>query len=279
MTKIACSTSVATKKSLEEALAFIASLGFSHVDILAHHGWAHLNPHELVSEPQKVVTELVGTLRRFGLKAAAINASLSSDFGTREEAKVEQNLAEIRGLIRFAREIDTRIVVIQPGVKQKAKKAGEDAFQASASFLQAAEPIAKNKGVTLAIEAHVGSLAERYEDALRFVSVVPGLKIAYDPSHFVMSGLDLESSKLLLSNTAHVHLRNAVKGNFQAPMDKGDLDFMWVMEALDSAGYSGSIAIEYLDNRDEDILQDIIALKSLLETRYHRLFEPQFDID
>ncbi|PIY41325.1 MAG: hypothetical protein COZ06_26865, partial [Armatimonadetes bacterium CG_4_10_14_3_um_filter_66_18] len=69
-----------------------------------------------------------------------------------------------------------------------------------------------------------------------------------------------------LPRTAHVHLRNAVQGNFQAPMDKGTLDFAWVVEQLKAHGYDRALAIEYLDGREDmpTVSADIVQLKELL---------------
>jgi sugar phosphate isomerase/epimerase len=110
-------------------------------------------------------------------------------------------------------------------------------------------------------------VAEKYEDTLRMVDTIPGLKLAYDPSHFVMTEQRLADSEPLLNHTAHVHLRNAVVGNFQAAMDEGILDFDWVLGALKSHGYEGYVAIEYIDGREDyDIEEQIVKLKNVIET-------------
>ena len=65
--------------------------------------------------------------------------------------------------------------------------------------------------------------------------------------------------------TAHVHLRDAVAGNFQVPMGEGILDFEWIISALKRNNYTGTVAIEYIDHRGWDIVPDILALKQMLE--------------
>ena len=126
--------------------------------------------------------------------------------------------------------------------------------------------IAKGHGIELAIETHVSSVAEEYEDALKMVKAASGLKLAYDPSHFVMKELDLADSKPLINHSTHVHLRNAVVGDFQAEMDKGILDFDWVLNALKSHNYEGYISIEYIDGRDDyDLNKQITKLKKIIE--------------
>lgn len=243
----------------------ISNLGFTHVDLLMMENWAHINPSELTEDPRGTASSVEGLLKRFGLKAVAINANFSVPLSSTDEVGRERIKDEASGLIRFARRLEIPVIVLQPG------KPGDDpdsALRASFEALHSiCEQAAKFK-IVVAIETHSGSLAESYDQALNFVTEVPGLKLAYDPSHFVMGERSLRDSNVLLPYTAHVHLRNAVKGNFQAPMDSGALDFMWVFEALDGSGYQDAVAIEYLDNRDGTVIGDVTKLKKLLETRY-----------
>jgi sugar phosphate isomerase/epimerase len=264
---IACSTTAFTRLPLEDALSRISALGFTHVDLLMMENWAHINPSELTADPGSQVRRVNSLLRGYNLKAAALNANVSAPMTSREPEAVSRILNEGRTLVDFAKGIKAGVVVLQPGSVRDGEEA-EDAFQASASVLRELAAYAKSRNITLAIESHSGSLAEQYTAAMRFVAEVAGLKIAYDPSHFVKVGLELEGSRALLAHSAHVHLRDAVNGDFQAPMGRGTLDFMWVFEAIDASGYRGAISIEYLDNKDADILKDVSTLKSLLEARY-----------
>ena len=266
---IACSTTAFTNLPLEDALSRISALGFSFVDLLMMENWAHINPSELVENPVERAREVAALLRKHRLKAVAINANVSNNLCSGGRDAQDQNMREAEALVAFAREITIPIIVLQPG------RAGEDSVEQatarSVAALNEMVSLARGRSTTIAIETHSGSLAEAYQDAITFVSRVPGLKIAYDPSHFVMTKMDLRDSTVLIPHTAHVHLRNAVPGNFQAPMDDGTLDFMWVLEAIDGSGYTGAISIEYLDNRDGDILGDVNELKKLLETRYRHI--------
>lgn len=262
---IACSTTGFTKHSLEDALARISAMGFSFVDLLMMENWAHINPSELIGEGVSKGREVSRLLRKYGLKSVALNTNVSGKMTSEDPAVIEQNLVEVKALVDFAREIGTTIVVVQPGADDGD---AEQAFQASTALLRRMTEYARERGTVLAIENHSNTLAEAHHDALRFVTEVPGLKIAYDPSHCIKAELDLEGSRALLAHSVHVHLRDAVIGNFQAPMGKGKLDFMWVFEAIDAAGYNAAISIEYIDGEETSILNDIGKLKTLLETRY-----------
>jgi len=56
--KVAGSSLSFSKQPLDVALRELANLGFSFVDIGAIEGWAHINPSEVASQPQKFVEKL-----------------------------------------------------------------------------------------------------------------------------------------------------------------------------------------------------------------------------
>lgn len=267
---IACSTTVFSQRPLEEALSRISALGFSFVDLLMMENWAHINPSELAENHEKPARELSVLLRTYGLKAVAMNTNISGNLSTAEPGVISQNHREADALIGFAKIVKIPIVVFQPGRIEEGDAADQSAGR-SVEALNRIVAIAASQGITVAIETHSGSLAEKYQEAMDFVSRVPGLRIAYDPSHFIMAGMDLRDSAVLMPHVSHIHLRNAVRHNFQASMSEGVLDFMWVLEAIDVSEIRGAISIEYLDNRDGDILGDVNELKRMLDSRYSHI--------
>ena len=263
--KVACSTTGFTSLPLESALQNIRELGFDFVDLLMMENWAHINPSELVSDPISKAKQVAGMLKANGLTAVAINSNLSSPLNSPDPERQEENRAELDALAVFAESIGIPVIVLQPGPIDP-DLGLERSRAASIDALQDMVKLAKKYKRKIAIETHVHSVAEEYEDALKMVEAVPGLKLAYDPSHFVMKGLDLTGSEPLIDHTAHVHLRNAVTGDFQAEMDKGVLDFHWVLDTLKRHDYDGYISIEYIDGRgDYDIREQITKLKKIIE--------------
>ncbi|MGQ9610935.1 MAG: sugar phosphate isomerase/epimerase family protein [bacterium] len=264
--KIACSTAGFTKMKLTSALQSIRELDFNFVDLLMMENWAHINPSELVPDPLLKAKQVLDMLEENSLKAIAINGNLSSPVNTTDTNRKKKNLAEIKALSIFTQSIDIPVIVLQPGGidNSMGKKKSLDL---SINALQEMIPITQEYGRQLAIETHVGSVAEKYIDTLNIVNSVKGLKLAYDPSHFIMSQQKLEDSEPLIEYTAHVHLRNAIVGDFQAEMDKGIMDFNWVFITLKKHSYDGYISIEYIDSHgDYDIKEQIIKLKEIIES-------------
>jgi sugar phosphate isomerase/epimerase len=264
--KAACSTAGFTKLPLEDALQNIRGLGFDFVDLLMMEGWAHINPSELVPDPVSKARQVAEMLKENGLTAIGINGNVSSPINSPDPERQKQNRAELEALAIFAKDMGIPVVVLQPGHVDPDRGLTRSR-EASVKALRGMVGVARKYNRTLAIETHVGSVAEKYEDTLKMMDAISGLKLAYDPSHFVMTEQRLADSEPLLNHTAHVHLRNAVVGNFQAAMDKGILDFDWVLSALKRHSYKGYVAIEYIDGREDyDIEEQIVELKSIIET-------------
>lgn len=250
---------------LEDALQNIRELGFDFVDLLMMENWAHINPSELVPDPVSKAKQVADMLKTNGLTVIGINSNLSSPINTSDPERQKTNQAEMEALAVFAENIGVPVIALQPGPVDPDRGLGRSQ-EASINALRDMVEIAKAYEKELAIETHVHSVAEEYEDALKMVEAVPGLKLAYDPSHFVMKELNLADSEPMMEYTAHVHLRNAVVGNFQAEMDKGILDFDWVLGTLKKHNYESYIAIEYIDGREGyDIKEQIAKLKKIIE--------------
>lgn len=264
--KVACSTAGFTKMNLDSALQNIKALGFNFVDLLMMENWAHINPSELVSDPLSKAKSVSNTLEENSLKAVAINGNLSSPVNTPDAERRKRNLAEVKALAIFAKSIGIPVIVLQPGgIDSSIGKGGS--IELSVNALKDMILITQEYSRQLAIETHVGSVAEKYDDILSIVNSVEGLKLAYDPSHFIMSEQKLEDSEPLIEYTAHVHLRNAIVGDFQAEMDKGIMDFDWVLGTLKKHGYDGYISIEYIDSHGNcEVKDQIIKLKRIIES-------------
>ena len=263
--KAACSTTGFTKLPLGDALQSIRELEFDFVDLLMMENWAHINPSELVSDPISKAKQVAERLKANSLTAIGINGNLSSPLNSPDPERQKRNKAELGALAVFAENIGIPVIALQPGHVDP-DLGLEKSRDASVDALRDMIGIVKECKRELAIETHVNSVAEEYENALKMVEGVPGLKLAYDPSHFVMKELDLADSEPLMDHSVHVHLRNAVVGNFQAEMDKGILDFDWVLDALKRHNYEGYISIEYIDGRDDyDIKEQITRLKRIIE--------------
>ena len=169
--EVTCSTIGFTRKPLPNALQDIADLGFRYVDLLMMGNWAHLNPSQVVDNPEEHADYVQRLLKQNNLTATAINGNVSQAMNSTSFADIENNLRQAEGLIRFANALSIPVVVFQPG--SSSIESFEKEISASIETLSEITSIADRYGVQIAIETHINSLAERYQDALFFYRKCP----------------------------------------------------------------------------------------------------------
>jgi sugar phosphate isomerase/epimerase len=91
--------------------------------------------------------------------------------------------------------------------------------------------------------------------------LVPELRFAYDPTHFVMNGIALQDTLPLLEKSVQVHLRDAAPGEMQTHFGQGAVDFDWILTQFQKRDYRGHFSIEYLEREGEDLSDDVIRLR------------------
>ena len=265
--KVAGSSLSFSNQPLDVALRELANLGFSFVDIGATEGWAHINPSEVASQPQKFAEKLRTLCEQFRLKPVAFNAGLGTD-------DLSEQQRRLSALCFVAKELGVPVITLGTAPRNTPLEREVQRFRQLVA-------IARKFGVTIAFEPHFSQVAENLKVALALVEQVDGLKITLDPSHFTVQGLRFDDYRFLLPHVAHVHFRDAgTKGwnGIQVPMGRGQVDFKAIVKALKELGYDGAISCEYIDTIGNlDIRENLVALKSLLisliasngSARYH----------
>lgn len=259
---IACSSAVFSRRSLDEAVAGAAALGFDALDCLMIDGWCHVHPSALVAD-EHAGDALDALCARHGVRLAAANVGFSPSLWQREAEVTARGLAEVRAVSRFLAARGVNVAALQPRGPNPELSAEENLTRAAATLREYADA-AGELGVTYALECHSGSIAETVAAALDLVDRVPGLKLAYDPSHFVMLEIPLDSTVPLFEHSVAVHLRDAAPGAMQARYGDGRVDFDWVTARLAELGYTGVVSIEYLDQAEIDVGEDARALAARL---------------
>jgi sugar phosphate isomerase/epimerase len=272
---IACSTGVRSTESLETACALVKELGFSSVDPLAMEGW-HIKPSRLVQDAPAEAERLRALLDRLDLSCAAINLGFLHNLARCTPEQFQTNLRVVRGACLLARAAETTILTVGTGntgdedrralVERLVDRLGQVVGVAGAAVAGAAVAGAQ---LTVALETHAGSIAVYPEVARELVARCPGLKLTYDPSHFIADQVPVDETLDLLQDAAHVHLRNARVGHFQETMDKGLLDLPWIVDQIVASGYQGAVSIEYIQDcggiaEGYEVADETLALKQLL---------------
>ncbi len=97
---------------------------------------------------------------------------------------------------------------------------------------------------------------------------MPEMPLVYDPTHYVMQGMDVSDTEWLMDNAVHVHLRDAAPDVLQTHFGDGAVDFDWLFNALKDHGYQGHFSIEYLQMKDMDVLDDVLRMRDAIAEHF-----------
>lgn len=257
--KISCSTTIGHRLSLDEALDRIAGLGFTEVDLLAAHGWAHVSPRDLLDDFAATSAAIRTSIETRGLTIAALNVAFSGPLYGRSEGDVARRHDEGLAVVNLMDAFDVDVAAVQPGGRPHGI-ADNTLIEDAASSWGELTALAAEKGRTLALELHTGSPFDSPDAARELINRVPETRFAFDPSHLVGQGIDLHQVGWVLDRAAHVHLRDAQSGRVQVPFGSGTVDFDWILEHLQARDYTGYVAVEYLDTDEFDVAESSRAL-------------------
>jgi sugar phosphate isomerase/epimerase len=266
MIHIACSSGIRSTEPLEEACALIHELGFTRVDPLAMEGW-HIKPSRLAADAEREAGRFRRLLDRYDLRCPAINLGFLHNLATCTSDQLEANLDVVRGACVLARAAGTSILTVGTGSTGGGERGA--LLQRLAERLNRVVSVAGEAGRTVALETHAGSIAVYPEVDLELLARCPGLKLTYDPSHFVADQVPVADTLDLLAHAVHVHLRNARVGHFQETMARGLLDFPWIVDQIVASGYQGAVSIEYIEDcggiqEGYEVRDEVLILKRVL---------------
>ncbi len=188
-------------------------------------------------------------LRQHGLTLSAVNyyvAMLEQD-----EATYAHNLCQIKGAIDLAvgwTQNSTPPVVIT-GV---GGRPGDLARQEAQLIDRVGElgDYAHARGVTIALEPHIGAAIETPDQTVDFIKKVtsPAVRINFDISHYNILGIPIEESvEKVLPYSAHTHIKDergrAPDYAYLVP-GEGDFDYVTYLRSMHGHGYQGVISVE-----------------------------------
>lgn len=262
-----CSLS-AWKENHDAALAGIRDLGFDAVDLILIENWGIVTPSQLADDFDRHLDRVRAALDRYGLRAAAVNAAFSPQLHERSDEKENVRRRDrIRATCRFMNAMGIPVGAHYPGHIGDWKNDPEGVWRDTIDSLREIQEIAGEEGVTLGPELHFNTPFENPADARRLLAEIPGIPYTYEPSHFIIRGLDARTETAdLLDGALHCHLRTAARDQIQTFPDPEGLPALdWMMESLKQRNYPGSVSIEYLPNTDFDVWQAIRILRERYE--------------
>jgi sugar phosphate isomerase/epimerase len=256
------------KLEWEQALRLISSLGVQAVDVGLFFGRSHRRPEEVLLRPSQEAAAMASALHSNGLEVADVFGQAGMSFQQRainHPDPVERRKAAefFWRFVEFAARLNATHITLLPGVLFEAESQG-DSLKRSAEELSWRVESASKLGIVLAVEPHVDSLIATPQLAGRLLDLAPDLSLTLDYGHFIYQGISDDEIEPLLARASHFHARAACPGKLQAPFEENAVDFARVLRAMETGGYDGYVALEYVwtdwmgcnqvDNLSETIL-------------------------
>lgn len=230
---------------IDVALHHLADIGFDAVEICVLPRFTTAIDRLDTAERRRIAE----SIQQHGLALSAVNYYTS--LLEADEATYAHERAQIQKAIDLAVEwagADGPPVVVsgvggQPG----------DWPRHADRLLERAEVLgqyAEQRGVTLALEHHVGAAIEMPDQMVEFMTRVssPAIRTNFDISHFNVVGVPIEASvEKIIPFAAHTHIKDergrSPHHEYLVP-GEGEFDYVTYLKAMDARGYTGTISVE-----------------------------------
>ena len=240
---LGCSTISFQHLSLHDALQDIRTLGVTEIDLGALPGVCDHVPFEL---DDHAIDVIAATVADAGIRVRSVNG----DVGDLNVPALDPNArqAHLERLLRLTAAVDAEALVLPCGALDRTPAATLDVDIARVAHeLSIAATLAQQHGTRLWVESiHLLRLCWNAERAALLHQRLPdSVGAVLDVAHVIGAGDRVaEVVEAWGTRTAHVHLRDAVRGDFARPIGEGDVDFAGAFAALAASGYRGGFALE-----------------------------------
>ena len=271
--KLACADFAFPLLPHDRVLDLIAMLEFEGVDIGLFEGRSHLWPSNVLASPGRSGKQLGRKLAARGLRCADVFLQMAPSFvpyAINHPAAARRRRARDWFLktLEYAAACAARHVTTLPGVRFD-DETRADSWKRCCDELAWRVEKAKQWGIVFAVEAHVGSIAPKPDEALRLVRGVPGLTLTLDDTHFTRGGFLDSAVEPLVAHASHFHARGACTGRLQCSLQHNTIDYARILRAMGKASYRGYVGVEYVwidweHCNEVDNLSETIQLRDFL---------------
>jgi sugar phosphate isomerase/epimerase len=233
-----------------EVIHLVSSMGVDAIDVGVFRQGTHLAADDVIDRPDfwaGIVRERVGPT---GLSIADVFMQLGpgpfQDAPNHpDDSRRAETLSKLAKVVAFAASVGSPGITVLPGVRFD-DEATEPAIERAADGLTNWLHIARDSGLALSVEPHVGSCIDTASGTKALLDRVPGLMLTLDPAHFVYQGGSIDDVLSLLRRTRHVQVRAAAPGVMQTRLKDNMIDFRTLLQGLADSDYQGYIATEYV---------------------------------
>lgn len=259
----------------DKVIRLIALLGFDGIDVGLFQNRSHIQPSMVFGDAAKNGRLLKEKTDAAGIAVADVFLQSDVDFEPMAVNHPDAAIrAEARGqferTLEYAAACGARHVTGLPGVCFGSEPPGDSCGRAYAELGWRVEK-ARAAGLAYSIEAHLGSISDTPEKALRLLEQVPGLTLTLDYTHFTKIGVPDADIEPLIPHATHFHARGACKGKLQAVISENTVDYARIIGLMKKTGYNGFIGVEYIwmewenCNRSDNVSESLMLVKLMKE--------------
>ncbi len=223
----------------------LAATGYDGVEIAVLPGWTT----ELTKLDRAERRRIARLLRDAGLALPAISSYLSTI--EPDDEIFARNLAHIQAAINlaldWAQDGKPPVVITGIGGRREDLPAQQDRLM---ERLRALGEYAQERGVILALEAHIEAAVETPDQIVALLQQVasPAIRANFDISHFNVLGIPVEESvATMIPYAAHTHVKDE-RGIYPAYEylipGEGSFDYVRYLQAMQTYGYADFISVE-----------------------------------
>lgn len=244
--RVICSSITFRRRPLAEALTLIEEIGFSGFDLGALPGVCDHVPYELTPS---AVAEVAAVVKAAGPATASINGDIGDLNRVLSDAEQDERDKHLQQLLDLCIATGSPALVLPCGSlgHQPIRSLAED-LDLVAEQLTRASRAAADRGVVIWVEElHSGRICYNTERARQLHDRLTdaGTGVVMDFSHIVATGDDpVDYIAEFGEAITHVHVRDAVPGNINVSVGRGQVDFATGVAELRRIGYAGVFSLE-----------------------------------
>jgi sugar phosphate isomerase/epimerase len=234
-------------KTLEAAMAGVAALEMSQVELAVFQAYGDIRPKALADGGRAGVVNAGACVRElmaeYGVKQVSTMYTGAGDAGL----PLTEELRRMSAVADLAVELGVPLVTVLGS-------ASGTKFASAFDRLKAIREIHAARGLITSMKTHRGLVGEMPGDAVRLCEAVPDLGLTLEASHYLVGANQGEPFWQVLPHVRHVTLRDAriIPVALQMAPGYGDVDFGQIITRLHDHGYEGKFAVEYVDLRPVD---------------------------
>ena len=170
----------------------------------------------------------------------------SCGFSSDDPAELKTEFEQLQRTVDLAAFFGARSIRVVPGNDEPST------LDKVVPWFKRAAEYAAEKNIYMGVENHSAGIAGTPELITELADKVgsPFFGILYEPGNLMYdTGTDYRAAlETMKDHIVHCHFKDCKPvgdGYEMQQMGEGDIDFLWIMEQLDSVGYDGDIALEY----------------------------------